>query len=63
MKTNRSGLKKKWKSKEDKYQDARLVEKYKMTMKLLSPLKGFMFLKNKISLQKRGFIFLRKNKA
>ena len=55
--TNRSGLKKKRKRKEDKYQDAGLVEKYKIKMKLVSPIKGFMSPMNRISSQKRCFIF------
>ena len=49
--------KKKKKKKEDKNQDAGLVEKYKMRMKLPSPLNDFMSLMNRISFQKRCFLF------
>ena len=49
--------KKKRKKKEDNNQDAGLVEKYKMRMKLPSPLNDFMSLMNRISFQKRCFLF------
>ena len=60
--TNRSGLKKKRTRKEDKYQDAGLVEKYKIK-KLLSLIKCFMSPMNRISSQKQCFIFVRGNNA
>ena len=46
--------------KEDKYQDAGLVEKYKIK-KLLSPIKCFISPMNRISSQKRCFVFVRGN--
>jgi len=62
VKTNKSGLRgKKRNRREDKHQDAGLVEKYKMKMKLLSPLKGFMSLLSRILLQKQCFIFVQNN--
>ena len=60
---NRSGLRKKKKEKRTSRQDGGLVEKYKIKIKLLSPIKGFMSPMNRISSQKRFFIFVRENNA
>ena len=63
VKTNESGLQKRRKKKEDKHQHAGFLEKYNTKMKIPSPLKDFMSLMNRISLQKQGFIFVRSNNA
>ena len=63
VKTNESGLQKRRKRKEDKHQYAGFLEKYNTKMKIPSPLKDFMSLMNRISLQKQGFIFVRSNNA
>ena len=57
--TNRSGLEKKKKEQEK----GQVPKKYKIKMKLLLPIKGFMSPMNRISSQKRCFIFVRENNA
>lgn len=59
---NKSRLEKKEKKK-DKHQDAGLVEKWKMKMKLLSPLNDLISLMNRILFQKQCFIFVQSNNA
>ena len=51
------------KKKKDKHQDAGLVEKWNMKMKLLSPLNDLISLMNRILFQNQCFIFVQSNNA